>query len=261
MALGDSTFIDQDPSLYVDNDELSVLKKYVLRKLGWPLIRVEITDEQLVDAILDAVQVYHEYAAIDYQIERVNPSTGNVIDIPDHINGKFIVDVLFQRDYFDSLSAGLGAMGYAETMGGVLPYDASGRSPIVGNFDLAQYYLYLQHMEDFKKLVGITRQWEAFGRKIHLYPATMVQKEVGILYKPMLNEGSAGQSKWIKDYAVAGAQMTVGIIRSKLGGFSSTGANLSVDGEAMKSEARAQLDKLEESIKTGGGIPMPFLQM
>ena len=54
--------------------------------------------------------------------------------------------------------------------------------------------------------------------------------------------------------------MVVGRIRSKLGGFSSTGTNIAVDGEAMKTEAQAQIDKLEERLLTLG-IPMPILKV
>ena len=258
MALGSSTFIAQDPTIYNDNSELSNLKLYVLRKLGWPLIRVEMTEDQLVDCILDAVSVYHEWAAMDYNVEIVTP-VGNKVTLPDHIRSKFVVDVLFERDYFDTLSGGLGAMGYEESLGGVVPYDMSGKSQLTQNFDIAQYYLYMQHMEDFKKLVGVKKSFGIFNGDIHLYPQGVRHSRVGIVYKPMADESYAEQSMWIKKYSVAGAKIVVGTIRSKLGGFSSTGTNIAVDGGEMKSEGREDIVALEESIKTMG-VPMPIIQ-
>lgn len=260
MPLGDTTYIEQDPKVYNDNNELTKLKGYVLRQLGWPLIRVEMTDDQLVDCILDAVQLYQEYAAIDYDLRVVTPSA-NIVTIPDDINPKFIVDVIFYRDYMDSLASGFGTGGYEEALGGVLPFDQSGRSPIVTKFNIAEYYMYVQHMEDFKKIVGIKRTFRIINDQIHLYPATQAWNEVGILYKPMISEETAEQSQWIKQYSTARAKKIVGIIRSKLSGFSSTGINIAADGESMKAEAQAEIDKLEEGLKNGLGMPMPLIQM
>lgn len=260
MALGDSTYIAQDPTLYNDANQLSTFKNYILRQLGWPLIRVEITDDQLIDCILDAVQFYHEYAAMDYDLYIVSP-VGNVAQIPATINPKFIVDIVFYRDYMDSMASGFGTGGYEETLGGVLPFDQSGRSPLVTNFNIGEYYMYLQHLEDFKRIVGVERSYEIFAKEIHLYPASSNWQEVGILYKPMVSENDAMHSVWTKQYATARAKKIVGIIRSKLSGFSSTGVNIAADGEAMKTEAQAEIERLEESLKTGGGIPMPIMQM
>jgi len=260
MPIGDSTFIPLNPQLFNDNNELSNFKSYILRQLGWPLIRVEITEEQLMDCILDAVQLYHEYAASDYDVRVISGFAGNQVDIPMDINPKFILDVIFERDYYDTMSAGLGAMGYEETLGGVLPYNISGRSALVQDFDIAGYYLYLQHMEDFKKMLGIRNYFEVIGNKIHLFPATVSYSRVGIIYKPMMNEQKIENEMWVKKYAIAKAKMIVGTIRSKLGGFSSTGTNIAVDGEAMKSEAQAEIDKLEEKLQFLG-VPMPIMQM
>jgi hypothetical protein len=258
MPISNSNYIPLDRSIFVENNDLNNLKKYVLRQLGWPLIRVEITDEQLYDCIFDAVELYQEYAAIDYSYEELSVS-GNQAIIPETINPKFIYEVIFPRDYFDSLSAGLASSGYEATLGGVLPYDSSGRSPLVDDFDIAQYFLYMQHMEDFKKIIGMKKSWEIIDRKIHIFPASSRINKIGLIYKGMLNEKSISSTSWIKSFAVAKAKIIVGTIRSKLGGFSSTGTNIAVDGEALKSEGREDVAALKERLYTIG-IPMPFMQ-
>ena len=259
MALGDTGFVPLDPTLFNDKDELSQLKNYILRRLGWPLIRVEITEDQLVDCILDAVREYHEWAAMDYASEIVTVPGGNTVEIPEHIKSDDIVDIIFERDYYDSLASGMGMMGFDETLGGVLPYSLSGRSSLIKDFDIAGYYLYLRHMEDFKKALGIRDYFEIIDRKIRLFPANRRYKNIGILYKPMLTETDAEQINWIRKYSLALAMVTVGTIRSKLGGFSSTGTNIAVDGADMISRGNEAITKLEEDIKLRG-IPMPFIQ-
>lgn len=259
MALGDSNFIPLDPRLFNDNNELSKLKNYILRQLGWPLIRVEITEDQLVDCILDAVQVYHEYAAIDYSVEVINSISGNIVEIPEHINQDFILDVIFERDYYDSFTSGLSGIGFQEVLGGVLPYALSGSASLIKEFDIAGYFLYLQHMEDFKKIMGVREYFEIVSGKIHLLPANKVYKRVGIIYKGMLTEKRVEQIPWIKQYAVAKASIIVGTIRSKLGGFSSTGTNIAVDGSELKNQGREDVKTLEDKLQFMG-TPMPFIQ-
>ena len=259
MTLGSNTYIPLDPKVFTDNNELNDFKQYILRQLGWPLIRVEITHDQLTDCILDAVQLFHDFAALDYAIEEVSGFGGNTVTIPNHIQPKHIVEIIFERDYYDSLSAGMAATGFEETLGGVLPYSLSGRSSFLHDFDIAGYYLYLQHMEDFKKVLGIKRHFEIIGGEIKLFPANLKYRKIGILYKPMLDEKGSSQYTWIKQYAVAKAKIIVGTIRSKLGGFSSTGTNIAVDGDALKSEGREDINRLEEELKFLGP-PMPFIQ-
>lgn len=259
MPLGDSTYIPQDPKYFVDNNEMTNLSKYILRQLGWPLIRVEITPEQLIDSIIDAVQMYQDYAAYDYNVEIVNV-VGHKAQIPSHIRPSMIANILYPRDYFDSFTSGLNMVGYEEALGGVIPYAVVGSHPLIDKFDMAEYYLYLQKLEDFKKIISVPRSYDILNKEIHLYPDGVIWTYVGIIYKPVLPESEAEQIQWIKQYSLAKAQMVVGRIRSKLGGFSSTGTNIAVDGEAMKTEAQAQIDKLEERLLTLG-IPMPILKV
>lgn len=258
MALGDTGFIPLDPKIFNDNNELAQFKNYILRQLGWPLIRVEITEDQLIDCIVDAVREYHDWVALDYATEIVYPTSNNV-DIPSHIQAKHIVDIIFERDYYDSLASGMGMAGFDETIGGVLPYSLSGRSSLIKDFDIAGYYLYLQHMEDFKKILGIRQYFEIINNKIVLFPANLKYSSIGILYKPMISEKDAEQITWVRKYAVAKAMIIVGTIRAKLGGFSSTGTNIAVDGSDMISRGREDLAKLDEELKLLGP-PMPFIQ-
>lgn len=260
MALGDSTYIPLDPKLFNDNNELSNMKSYILRQLGWPLIRVEITEDQLVDCILDAVQCYHEYVANDYALKIVEGFVGNIIDIPEDINPKFIVDILFEKNYFDMMLEGLSVGNPEDILGGIMPMDIMTSEVASNEFDIAQYYMYLQYVEDFKRVAGIKFGFQILKNQIHVYPSSKQFTRIGILYKPMITEREAEQSIWIKKYAVAKAKLIVGTIRSKLSGFSSTGANISADGEAMKSEAREDIAALEEKLQNLG-IPMPFIQM
>jgi len=257
MTILDKTsYIPLDPELYKDNTELSKIKNYILRQLGWPLIRVTLTDDMLYDAIIDALQKYTEYAAIEYNMEVV-PVNGSQVEIPSHIRKSSIVDILFESDYFDSLAVGALVMDY-DMLGGV-PALTSYNNPMSDNFDITSYYMYMQKLEDIKKIFGMKKTYEVLNDTIHLYPATAYFNKVGILYKPTTDDASVTQIPWIREYATEKARYVQGTIRARLSGVSSTGANLTSDADAMKSEAVTKMDKLEEKLLLIG-VPMPFLQ-
>lgn len=256
MALNDSSFIALDPELYKENTELNLIKNYVLRQLGWPLIRVEVTDEMLFDNIIDAIQRYSDYAASDYNVEFVHAS-GNIVNVPAHIKKSSIVNIIFQQDFFDSLASGVNMMD-ADILGGV-PAVNMWSSVLNNDFDIATYFLYMQRIEDVKKLFGIAKTYDIINDQIHLYPASGHFGQIGILYKPITSDSMISQIPWIRDWAKQKTKYTWGEIRSKLSGFSSTGANIFNNGDTLKSEAQTELDKLEEKLLLLGP-PMPILQ-
>ena len=125
---------------------------------------------------------------------------------------------------------------------------------------MTSYFLYMQRMEDVKTLFGFKKTFDIINNQINLYPATgNFGGTVGILYKPIINDSSITQVPWIRDWAKQKTKYTWGEIRDKLSGFSSTGANMFNNGATLKSEAQAELDKLEEKLLLLGP-PMPILQ-
>jgi hypothetical protein len=254
--LDKTSYIPLDPELYKDNTELNKIKNYILRQLGWPLIRVTLTDEMLYDAIIDALQKYTEYAAIEYNMDIVVPN-GNIVELPSHIRKGSVVDILFESDYFDSLAIGALTLDY-DMLGGV-PALTTYNNPMSNDFDITSYYMYMQKLEDIKRIFGLKKTFEIINGVVHLYPSTTSFNRVGILYKPVEDDASVTQIPWIREYATEKARYVQGTIRARLSGVSSTGANLTNDAEAMKTEAQTKIDKLEEKLLQIG-VPMPFIQ-
>jgi len=68
-------------------------------------------------------------------------------------------------------------------------------------------------------------------------------------------------SPWINDYAFAKAKFMLGEARSKFATIAGPQGGTSLNGDSLKSEAAADLEKLEEDLKTytEGGTPMGFI--
>jgi hypothetical protein len=253
-------YIDQDASSSTYTNHYVNLKNYILLNLGHPLVRVELTEEMIRTAIIDALTMYHRYATVDYSFIHQSVSS-NPFPVPTGLNKEVIVDILFPSSFFDSLGSGIAAGGFiGEFEGTVIPvFNQQGILNIFSQFNLPLYYTYLQRLEDIKKIVGIDKMWEILDDKIYLFPINQPVHDVGILYKGRLTESEAEEQIWIKKYALARAKMILGTIRSKFSGINASGANLAADGEALKTESATEIEKLEVELK-GMQRPLPLLQ-
>lgn len=255
-------FVNQDIGDEYYNNKYRVLKNYILYNLGYPLIRIELTEEHLLTAIIDAVTMYNRYAAIDYSYINLEV-TENPFDVPYGVNKETIVDVFVPAGFFDNIGAGLVTGGFVgEFEGTIIPIfgQKSGLLDVLGKFDLSMYYMYLQKLEDIKKIIGIDRMWAIINNKIEVYPKSSLLTNVGIIYKGKLTDSEAEEQEWIKKYALAKAKLMLGTIRSKFSGINAAGINIAADGEALKSEAKEEIDKLEERL-WGMQMPMPIMQV
>ena len=267
------------------------LKNYILLNLGYPLVRVELTDHHINQCIIDAITYYTKYGfdAIEYKYIIAYPNGDGTVDLPDDpdyqnmpavpadpfnnpnpepvtikLKTSSIVDVIFFSTTLDRLAKALFTGGLA---GGfedyVIPLSnyVSGDSSVLDSFDITNYYLYTMKLEDFKKAVGVNQTWEILNDKIQLYPKDFRWNDpVGILYKPAITEAMAEQEMWIKNFALACAKTMLGRIRLKLSGFNSGGINIAADGESLLSEGKEEKEKLLEELKFMGP-PLPFGQM
>ncbi len=258
--MNESRFLNQNVNDEVWRNSYINVKNYILYNLGYPVIRVELTEEHLISAIIEAVSLWSKYSAtVNYDVRKVYPGVENSVDIPDDILPRSIVDVMFARSAFDMLTAfnvNGDIFNIADTF--LMPMISPVNNRLL-QMDLTTYYLFLQKLEDFKLILGIDKFWEIIGNKIELYPKRLHHSVIGIIYKPVLTEAEAEQEDWIKQYSLARCKIILGTIRSKLSGHNSAGINISSDGEALKSEGKEELTALREDLKLLG-TPMPIFQ-
>jgi hypothetical protein len=122
---------------------------------------------------------------------------------------------------------------------------------------LLTYELFAQYQELVGKMFGsyINFNWNPQSRKLTIQQRPRGEESVMLLVynvKPdfsIIDDTYSGQ--WIKDYSLANCKMMLGQAREKFAQIAGPGGGSSLNGAAMKAEAQAEIDKLDESLKTG----------
>lgn len=255
-------YIEQDVNAAVYDSAFDNLKKYILYSMGYPVIRIELTTEHLVTAIVDAIQIFYNYYAVDVGMEVVSVPSTLIVDIPATINKKFIKEVIFPHDAFTATAKryALGELTGAVYLSGGETYVGGGDLSIIKNFDLANYYLHVQALENIKRILAIDKLWDIVDNKIHLYPKDTNISQIGIIYGQLDSLSQMEQEPWIKSWSYSRSKFILGTIRSKMSGMSFPTGSFQTDGEQLKTEAQTEMDKLMEDIKQMRR-PLPLMQI
>ena len=129
---------------------------------------------------------------------------------------------------------------------------------------LATYYAFASYQKQIGKMFGsyIMFTWNAATRKLTIQQRPRGEETVLLwLYnqKPdftILDDPYAGI--WIKDYAVAQCKIILGEARSKFSQIASPQGGTQLNGESLKTEGAAAIEKLEEELKNYGTGEKPM---
>lgn len=227
-------------------DNFNFMKEYLMTQLGYPLIRVELTENHLITATHDAISQYLKYDQYNsIYMEKFVPDGDNFIQLPDYINPSLVRDVFFEtNDNIFSTSL--------PTDGGVtigLPlnniFDVS-----MGFLDLTKYYMARMSLANADIMLGVDRNWEILNGGIKIYQTkNKLYNNVGVLFAKFLLPIEFEGDDWIRRFALARSKIMLGIIRRKFSGFAAAGGSASVDGDALVSEGKAEEEALIVEIK------------
>lgn len=128
---------------------------------------------------------------------------------------------------------------------------------------LLTYDLYAQYQELVGRMFGsfIEFKWHQQTHKLTILQRPRNSDEELLLYcwnyRPdlaIINDMYASQ--WIKDYTLATCKIILGTARSKFSQINGPGGGVSLNGDALKNEGTAELEKLDAELitqVTGGG--------
>jgi hypothetical protein len=144
-------------------------------------------------------------------------------------------------------------------------YLLSGSSQMGG---LATYDLFAQHQELVGRLFGsqIEFTWNTVTKKLLLLQRPRNGAEQILIeaynYRPdsqLLDDYLARQ--WIKDYTLASCKYMLGEARSKFATIAGPQGGTSLNGDTLKAEAQAEMEKLdiEVSQQVAGGVGFSFI--
>jgi len=132
---------------------------------------------------------------------------------------------------------------------------------------LATYDLFAQHQELVGRMFGsfIVFKWNTVTKKLTILQRPRADEKVLLYvynYRPdsqLLDDYMAIQ--WIKDYTLASCKYMLGEARSKFATIAGPQGGSSLNGDALKQEAQAEMEKLETEVSTAvsGGTGYGFL--
>lgn len=232
--------------------------EYCLRKLGAPLLNIEIHDDQMEDCINEAIEFYHEYHndgierdVFKHQITQ-DDKDNNYIELPEGVvgilkvvpySGAYTTDFLFDGQYQFFLS----------------------ELKFLHNYNTSNFYTtmsYLQHVDfifNKEKQFRFNRRmnklfldvnWDLL--KVDSWIILEVYRNLDPIDYPAIYD-----DRWLKKYATALMKKQWGQNLSKYEGMELPGG-IRVNGTLIKQEAEQELLQLEQELERIEGL-LPFM--
>jgi hypothetical protein len=237
---------------------------YVNTFLGGGMVDVELDPIHYQTGLNKALTRYRMRS--DHAVEESYIFLTTVIDQNEYVLPNEIMEVrkLFRRSIGSRTGGGDGGslfepfnMAYTNT------YLLSG-SKLGG---LATYDMFAQHQELVGRMFGsfIEFKWNNTSKKLTLLQRPRAEEEILLYcynYRPdseILNDYLASQ--WIKDYTLASCKYMLGEARSKFATIAGPQGGSTLNGDTLKAEAQAEMEKLEAevSLAVPGGTGYGFL--
>ena len=218
---------------------------FIRRSLGYPRVPVELTDDQLLDALNQSVFQYNRYRNYDVNMEIHNTAT-----LERHVDGGFylppgigkddIIEILFRPRYSWSWYSGDNSL-----MANIYMQN------LFSGFDLsrsaADYYINITTQNDLKNLLGNQSGWHIMNGRLYLFPVFegLETMNIGIKYRETISIEEINTNVQIQQLALAYAKITLGTIRSTFGDQIPGGdAMVQLNGNSLIQQGQAERDML-----------------
>jgi hypothetical protein len=239
----------------------------VKRKLGHPMVKVELDESQWRDVVKQTKRWFlAKKSIVSLVYKKYNIATSPIpfSDI-DPVNGVYkIIEVFPDESQF-------GSKGEDNTYYEILPFGY----PVWGSSNYAfgshvynrtSYIMQVfESLERRRRIYGSDMDWfvqEDYinGHKLFLTPNSRARC-YGVVYKPAtlpLQALEGRDADLVFQWCLAEAKETLGRVRSKYKDYPAAGGTISTDGDTLLEEAKADKERLTDEVAGSQG-PMPVL--
>ena len=237
--------------------------EYVNAFLGGGMVDVELDPVHYETALTKALTRYRMRS--DYSVEESYMFMPTVVDQNEYILPSEVMEVrqIFRRSIGSrSGNGGGGTLFEPFNLAYTNTYLLS--SSKMGG--LATYDFFSQYQELVGRMFGsfIEFKWNTTTKKLTLLQRPRTEEELLLYvynYRPdseLMNDYLAKQ--WIKDYTLAGCKYMLGEARSKFATIAGPQGGSALNGDALKQEAQAEMEKLEADVtlQVAGGVGYGF---
>lgn len=249
----------------MDEEQLSL---WILRRLGAPLLKVELTECHLHDVISMAM---HWYAAKKGFIRQVQllvvPSiTQYSLDtLADDID--LVTDVVFPLSAYDltPLSSPWGWAWPDEALGTPMNsvYGGFAAGGAQSGGVVSSVVQVLQYSDMARRVFNGEFEWRQESRTLYVLPYQQPPTSLSAIVfytstKFTLVEFNERDHDIVKRYALAKAKLDLGRIRSKYDSYQGAAGAVNLDGQALLSEGQQEIEALDEELASSA-MPVGFL--
>ena len=240
---------------FVLKDEAE-LQQWLLRRLGAPLLKVELTADHLHDNIEDAKRWFAAKKGWR-RFFTMNTIAGKG-SYPLPLDCDVVIDVAFSYNPTDL--AFLALPYWVPGENGQIPYSVFNVAGHSGGM-YSSYMQTLQYIESAKKVLSAEQDWRQENHDLLIFPQPNRSAVVIVEYTShtvVVNDMTERDHEILKRYALAMAKRDLGRIRSKFDSYPTAQGTVTMDGPALLEEANAEIEKLTEEI-ADSAMPIGFL--
>jgi len=239
---------EEVPTFHVSLEEFNPFYKevadFILARLGYPVIRVELTPFQIRTAIDESIQrmSYHapvwtkQYAVFQTQLGE------NLYEIP-----RFIADNLTYVIYKKTLLS-------IQAQAGTLEFDYFIKyfqdAHLFSDFSVGEFYILQMHLEMVRKILSQEGSWDVLnGNLLQVTPTPAVNDYCILEYRALdSNTIHYAYKSWIKRFALACSKEILGQIRGKYQTLPGPGGGAQLNGSDLIQQATQEKEKLMQEL-------------
>lgn len=232
----------------------------VKRRLGYPLIKIELDESQINDNIIYTRNKWIKWAVgqstkefffalalsagtTTYDLDVVDPNITEVIGYSTQTAGSIhtlftMENYMYNAGMYDQLLMRAGGDGYS----------------------MVSYHIARDFIETIKRYVvdPYDFTYHQYDNTLEIWPdpaTTSSADNPGWLlcraFRAEADEGDIYASDWFIDYLTAMCKITLGRVRTKFANFQAVGSNISLamDGESLIAEGKEEIERLEERLR------------
>lgn len=235
-------------------------KDYIKRRLGAPLLNVEVTEEQLDDRINDALKLFRDYhfdgttkVYLRHQLTEQD-KINKYIDVPPEIQG---IHRIFDISGVANVGSGMFDIRYQIALNDLYTLTTQSMVP---------FFMSMQHLQFIETLLMGQKpiRFNRHENKLHIdmrwdsiATGNWIVAECYQTLNPDLNL-DVWSDPWLQDYVTATCKLQWGNNTKKFGNMQLPGGQV-FNGQIIYDEAKQEVAELKERLKTDYTYPLEFL--
>lgn len=227
----------------------AALIEYVKRKLGAPIIKVELEDCQIEDNINDALIMYRDWSS---------DGTHTSHYVMDGIEAQALYQLPAEiREVREAMTM---SFSRALTSNIVDPY-LNIFGPANQGYSLVE--IGTEYLSDIQRMFETIMRYDTFRDEddvfwIEFTPDPLRDQKIALMVEKEIDERALLGKIWVKNYVVALSKLSLGEVREKFTQLAGPNGP-QLNGPQLKAEAITEIDKLKDNLQTQHREPIGFI--